>query len=187
MNLAWFALQTAKDVAGAKVERRLREQKFNTFFPHIASWQPKDRRLLDLIKRPYLPGYMFVELDCSNPAFYAVNNTPGVATVVYAPGGIPWPISSKAMRILMLMTNPDGLLYAQPPAEIGPEFEGKVGDYVRLSDASAYCGFMAEIAKIDLTGQITVELEAFGRVVPIRIRPQDLSELYPKTPTSACG
>jgi transcription antitermination factor NusG len=187
MALAYFVVQTRKDVTEAKVERLLRQQKINTFFPHTASWAPRDKRKLDLVKTPYLPRYLFVELDLAAPAFYTVNNTPGVATVIYAPGGIPFPIPDKVMRILKLKTNPDGLVYAMPPPQAEPAFKGQIGDYVRLSDVNAYCGFMAEISKIDASGEITVELEAFGRMVPIKIRPRDVSELYPQTSTGAFG
>ena len=172
---AWYAVHT-RSRAEASVERALRGQGMNTWFPHTAAWKPRDQHSLDLVKIAYMPRYMFVELNPFNPAFYAVNKVMDgrTARVVFAPGGIPWPVPSKVMDMLMARTDPSGLIYGKMPK---PKFAGKRGDWVRLSETSAYFGFLVCISDIDSTGKIIVELETFGRKVPTAIKPEDVSEL----------
>jgi transcription antitermination factor NusG len=157
-------------------DRLLRQQGYNTFFPHTAAWVAKDPRKLDLVKTAMLPRYLFVELG-EKPEFWRVNETPGVATVVYAPGGIPWPISPKAIELLSKDCDPSGLVYGKPK---GHGFLGIRGDSVRLGETTPYFGFMAEILGVDTDGRISIELNSFGRMVPVTIKPKDVSELLPK-------
>ena len=174
MQAAWYAGQT-RSRAECFVERALRSNGINTWFPHTAAWKPVDSKRLDLVKTPYMPRYLFVELEQDNPAFYAVRkHSEGMATVVYAPGGIPWPIPVKVMDMLMARTDPSGLIYGKMPK---PKFAGKRGDWVRLSETSAYFGFLVCISDIDSTGKIIVELESFGQKVRTKIKPEDVSEL----------
>jgi transcription antitermination factor NusG len=187
-DVQWYAVHTlsrCEDLA----ERSLKAKGYPTFFPHTPEWVGKDKYRLRLVKRPYLSRYMFVGLTAQHhvggcPNLYPINDANGVATVVYAPGGIPFPINPVVMEELMERADPLGAIMGKPKKH--PRFKGRIGDYVKLSETTAYFGFLAEVARIDDNGKLLILLETFGRKVPTLIRPEDVSEVIAKGDPRLC-
>jgi transcription antitermination factor NusG len=173
----WYAVGTHSRKE-AFAERHLRGMGFDTILPHLSCWKPRDDRKLDLVKIALLPGYLFVELDEQHPPFWAVNECPGVRSIVYRPGGVPWPIPSKAMELITAKLDPSGLYMGKPPKI--PGFDGEIGDYVSPKEGTPYFGFWYCIKSIDPDGRIGIELNTFGRMVPTRLKAKDVGQLISK-------
>jgi transcription antitermination factor NusG len=169
--LPWFAVMT-QPRAEAMAERHLRRQGFQTYYPHTCEWIGLGKSKSRLVKKPYLPRYLFVSVS-EKQSLYDVNATPGVCSAVYAPGGIAFPIPAVVMKELFhLAADGSGMiLVAEEPK---PKFPGEIGDLVRLAETSAFFGFVAEVCRIDENGKMVVALERFGRLT---VRDTDVKEI----------
>jgi transcription antitermination factor NusG len=154
-------------------ERHLRRQGYKTYYPHTCEWVGLNKQKARLVKKAYLPRYLFTQIG-SGQSVYAVNDTPGVSTTVFAPGGIAFPIPTIVMeRLIKLAVDGSGMILVNHNAK--PKFPGKIGDFVRLAETSAFFGFMAEVCRVDDNGKMVVELEKFGRLT---INHTDVGEVY---------
>jgi transcription antitermination factor NusG len=185
-EVKWFVVMT-EPRAEAAAARDLRRRGYKTLFLHTSEWVKSSRARSKLVKRPVLPGYIFVGLtpdqfEGGRPMLHDASTAHGVSALVRAPGGVPLPVPHAAMQ--ELTWNADtatGLVLDGTPK---PEFEGKPGDTVRLGDTTPYFGFLSEIQKVDQSGKITILIEAFGRKVPTTIDPEDVGELIPTSGAS---
>src|SRR5262249_677502 len=157
------------------VDRILSDQGFQTFFPHTSNWIVISNHKSKLVVRPYFSQYLFVGFRDSEPKrFDLVNMTPGVRSLVHAPGGDPFPMPRPVMGELMKKADPFGLI-CKGEEQIRPRFEGRIGDRVRLG--AAFFGLLAEVAKIDKAGKLVAELEACGRIVRVSLNTADVAEI----------
>jgi len=151
--LAWYAVHTRaqkEDYA----DRHLRRKGFTTFFPHVSEWVGLGSRHARLRKRAWLNRYLFV---AAAPAlFWRVNEAPGVATLVHAPGQTPLPVPALVIRALQEGVDPGGEVLRPGPRR--PKFLGRPGDHVRFSESNPLFGFVGEIKRV-LGAEIVVELE----------------------------
>jgi transcriptional antiterminator RfaH len=174
-TLDWYAVQT--DVQSeAKAARHLRWQGYDTFFPHTAEVVERGRKSHLLRKKPLFTRYIFVGLPKGTRNMYPIIETPGVSQVIYAPGGIPFPIPPTAMQIIWDDCDQLGLYMRGGKPK--PAFPGKIGDWVKLADTTPYFGFMAEVCSVDLSGKLHVLLETFGRAVRTIIDVSDVDEVF---------
>jgi transcription antitermination factor NusG len=184
-DVKWFVVMT-EPRAEAAAARDLRRRGYKTLFLHTCEWVKASRTRSRLVKRPYLPGYIFVGLtpdqfEGGKPLLHNASTAQGVSALVRAPGGQPLPVPHAAMELLTWNADPSGAIHDGKPK---PKFAGKKGDLVRLGDTTPYFGFLAEIEQVDPTGKITILLEAFGRKVPTSIEPEDVAELIPTSSAS---
>ncbi len=152
--VAWYAVHThaqKEDYAN----RHLRRQGFSTFFPHVSEWVGLSTRHARLKKRAWLVRYLFVK---AVPAlFWRVNETPGVTTLVHAPGRLPLPVPTNVIRALQERTDPLGEVLRPGPRK--RRFQGQIGDRVRFGENNPLFGFVGEIKRV-LGAEVVVELEA---------------------------
>jgi transcription antitermination factor NusG len=180
----WYALWTYAR-AEESVDRSLRCRGFRTFFPRTSNWIVISNAKSKLVVRPYFSQYLFVGFRDSDPKrFDLVNTTPGVRSLVHAPGGEPFPMPWPVVRELMRRTDGSGLI-CKGEERIRPRFEGKVGDRIRIGENTAFFGLLAEVAKIDKSGNLVAELEACGRVVSVSLNAADVAEIIPKDQVAA--
>jgi transcription antitermination factor NusG len=180
-DYSWYAVMTNAQ-AEEEAARDIRRLGYKALYLHTCDWvegpTPQKSRLL---KRPLLSRYIFAGLSSEHysggvPILHEVSRARGVSTVVRAPGGEPFPIPLRAMEYLTENIElPSGMIWLRKPR---PKFAGKVGDTIRLSEANAYQGLMAEIMSVDPRGLITIEIESFGRKVPAQIDLDDVGTLY---------
>lgn len=92
----------------------------------------------------------------TNQSIYSINNTIGVATVVYCGWGalsIPQTIIDE----LQSRADKHGEI---PMSQKGkPEFPGQPGDKVQFKTGSPFEGLIAVLQGVDKTGKLVVELE----------------------------
>lgn len=179
----WYAVMTnarAEQVAADDMEHL----GYTPLFLHVSAQQGGNKRKSWLVKRPYLPRYVFVGLEPTThfvdgvPLLHKISSARGVSSLVRAPGGDPFPISTRAMELITAKAElPGGLVHTKKPLL---NFPGAPGYSVRLSDKSAYQGLIAAIMHIDPRGEIRVEIESFGRKVPTRITLEDVGQLFDK-------
>lgn len=159
----------------------LRRRGFKTYFPHeriAPRWQgiPKSKTLSELVsRRPHLPRYLFVETLPGRLA--EVNDTMGVSTVVYAPGGSPFPIEFEVIQALRKRLEPR----ANGPLR-KPRFAGVEGQDFRFGESSPLFGFYAAIVRLLDNDKIIARLRstlfgAAGREVEVPV--SDVGELLP--------
>lgn len=151
--LAWYAVHTRmqkEDYAN----RHLRRQGFSTFFPHVSEWVGLGTRHARLKKRAWLVRYLFVR--AAPELFWRVNDTPGVTTLVHAPGRMPLPIPANVISALQERADPLGEVLRPGPRK--RRFHGKVGDRVRFAENNPLFGFVGEIKRL-LGDEVVVELE----------------------------
>lgn len=174
--MKWYAVHTEagkEPLANLWLGRR----GFETYFPYEkirADWKPnpKNKRLSDLVnKRASIPRYIFVWTTPDR--FGLVNSTMGVSTLVFAPGGEPFPIPDRVIEGLRL-----GLEEKRRRQKPAGEFPGDIGDIVRGREGWLHWGLFAQIVRISgLT--VDVKMMMLGsaeRVVTVPARSVEVVE-----------
>lgn len=94
-------------------QHQLRAREFRTFLPFIRvrrrfKVRGRDEHKVDWIRKAYFPGYLFVRLEPWD-SFAAVNDCPGVATIVYQ-GSAPMPVPTPVIDELRARADDQGCL-----------------------------------------------------------------------------
>ena len=109
-------------------------------------------------ERKFLPGYVLVKMEMTDPAFLLIKNTPKVTG--FLGDSKPVPITdSEAERILMQVQ--EGVERPKPSVTF------EVGEQVRVSDGpfASFNGFVQEVD--EERSRLKVEVSIFGRAVPV--------------------
>lgn len=153
---AWFAvfLQSQKEQLAS---RSLKERGFEVFWPHTSHWVGTGHKAKSrLVRRSWLSRYLFVRTE--REKLWAVNDAMGVSTVVYAPGGEPFPIPEKVMDGLLSKADHLGEVYT--PKQNRQRSRFKVGQVIRLLDEkSPLFGLLVAIEKVLDNGSVHVTLQ----------------------------
>ena len=176
--MKWFAVMTK-----ARKEQlaflNLKRQGYVVFYPHYLEWTKPKKVKPRLLKKPYMPRYLFAAMTGGpRQSFYSINNTIGVSTVVYC-GYNAFEIPVKIIGELQERADESGEI------DMGkkkiPDFPGKPGDKIRFSDKSPFFGLLAELKRVDINGRIVVELEQiFGASREISIKRTDVGGIIPR-------
>lgn len=145
-----------------------RERKLESFWPHISAWVGAAKTTL--MRRPYLPSYLFVRTG--RERLWEVNAAReyGVSTVVYAAGSEPFPVPDEWVEELQERCDPLGELYVvMPPAA---RTIGQPGDMIRFGENSPLFGLYAELIKVLDNGVVHAMFQgklfgATGRVIDL--------------------
>ena len=126
----WFACHTEAQKESLAA-RELRREGFEVFYPHTTEWVGTGHKAKSrLVRRSWFSRYLFTR--CSAEQLGQVNDTPGVSTVVFAPGGEPYPVPEKAMQLLWEMTDHLGEVFIGKTVRPKPKY--RVGDLIRITD-----------------------------------------------------
>lgn len=112
------------------------------------------------VVRNIFPGYLFVEMDMTDEAWYVVRNTPGVTGFIGSSGGgaKPFPVDESEM---------DSILRRIGSKKVEVEF--KVGDNVKVL-AGPFANMEGIVDEMNDTTQVaTVLIILFGRETPTDI------------------
>ena len=143
MEQEWWVVYT---LAGKEplVDLCLREQEFETYFPYSREWVPSEKSKLkvDLAKVAYLTRYLFVKATELELGRINLVMGGGMAEVIPAPGGDPFPIPEAVMQDLKRRLGPTGQVYRNAP----PKFAG--GDRVKGREGWPHWGLLGSIARI---------------------------------------
>ena len=182
--MKWFAVMTK-----ARKEQlaflNLKRQGYAVFYPHYLEWTKPKKVKPRLLKKPYMPRYLFAAMTGGpRQSFYSINNTIGVSTVVYC-GYNAFEIPVKIIGELQERADESGEI------DMGkkkiPDFPGKPGDKIRFSEKSPFFGLLAELKRVDINGRIVVELEQiFGASREISIKRTDVGGIIPRNSGQGC-
>lgn len=112
-------------------------------------------------QRNIFPGYIMVEMDCTEDAWYLVRGTPGIGDFV-GPRGAPTPMDrNEAERILADMARE----VEQPKLRI----EFQKGAHVRIKDGP-FLNFEGTVEEVNPEkGIVKVIVAIFGRATPLEL------------------
>lgn len=116
------------------------------------------------------PGYLFVEMNMTDEAWYVVRNTPGVTGFIGSSGGgaKPFPVAEEEMQ---------GILRKLGIRQAHVQIDFAVGDRVKIL-TGPFSGVEGTVEKLDDEQQIaTVLTILFGRETPTEINYQDLEKI----------
>lgn len=152
----WYAIhsQAQKESLAA---RELRREGFEVFWPHTTAWVGTGHKAKSrLVRRSWLSRYIFVRT--TKDQLGEVNRSPGVSTVVFAPGGEPYPIPDSVMDALLSKADHLGEVYIGKVKRSRSDF--KKGQVIRLLDEkSPLFGFYAAVEKVLDNGNIIATLQ----------------------------
>jgi transcriptional antiterminator RfaH len=168
--IRWFAVMTGPRMEFT-ADRNLRRQGLHTWLPFQRI--RRKRKLpnrpgfrLDWVEEPYFPRYLFVALRKPTESVYQINETDGIATVVYQ-GGEPLPIPHGVIDELMGRANGDGLVGVVDPTK---RKRFAPGDHVRFVDDSPFAGLLA-LVNIDKGPNIRLWVDVLGKKHAISVPP----------------
>jgi transcription antitermination factor NusG len=179
-DISWYVVHT-KPRAEALAARSLRELGYKAIYLHTTEIVPAGRTKSKIVKRSWLPGYVFVGLTPDRfvrgvPMLHKARTAEGVSQLVLSPGGYPTAVPHQVMEELTFGADPYGEVYTKAPKH---RFAGKSGYRVKLGEkAGAYQSFIGLVDEVDESGRCVILIEQFGRQVRTTITPEDVDELY---------
>lgn len=138
----------------------------------FSCWYPTERKSVKLNGNtrtlrfyPMFPGYVFISFDALEDAWKRINVIPGVRRVLTV-GEKPVPIASEAMEHIRGKERE----LIQRKVKRLPAILVKAGDWVQLVEHLSFTGLFGKVAATNRkTQRVTVELDLFGRVVPVLV------------------
>ena len=172
MAECWYAVhsQAQKEPVAARELRRLGYQ---TFWPHTTEWAGSGHKAESrLVRRPWFSRYLFVRALREN--LWIVNQAAGVSTVVFAPGGNPYPIADAVIDDIMARLGPNGKVFRNLPKN---RFSKCIGLEVMGKEGWPIWGLVGEISRV-LGDEIAVKMLMFGseREIVVSSESVELSE-----------
>jgi transcriptional antiterminator NusG len=112
-------------------------------------------------ERKFLPGYVLVKMEMTDPAFLLIKNTPKVTGFLGAENE-PMPISEdEAMRILHQVK--EGVERPKPSITF------EVGEQVKVADGP-FASFQGHVEEVDEErSRLKVAVSIFGRPTPVEL------------------
>ena len=112
-------------------------------------------------ERKFLPGYVLVKMEMTDPAFVLIKNTPKVTGFLGADNK-PMPISDdEAMRILHQVK--EGVERPKPSITF------EIGEQVRVADGP-FASFSGHVEEVDEErSRLKVAVSIFGRPTPVEL------------------
>lgn len=112
-------------------------------------------------ERKFLPGYVLVKMEMTDPAFVLIKNTPKVTGFLGADNK-PMPIpEAEAMRIMRQVS--DGVERPKPTITF------EVGEQVKVADGP-FASFSGHVEEVDEErARLKVAVSIFGRPTPVEL------------------
>lgn len=169
-NRAWFVIHTYagyENKVQANLEKRLetlgmQNKIFRILVPteEVAEMRDGKRKIS---KKKFFPGYVLVEMEMDEEAWYVVRNTPGVTNFVGTSGRPQALSAAEVEQILRQM----GLLAEKPKPR--PKVLFEVGESVRITDGP-FRDFVGIIEEANPErGKLKVMVTIFGRSAPVEL------------------
>jgi len=161
--MTWWAAQVHAR-SEEQVYHKLVNGGYKVFWPHVSAWVTTGHKAKSrLLRRSWLTGYLFVETEKDN--LWAVNEVPGVASIVRGACNGPGPIPASWVEELMSRCDQGGEVHKSTKVPRRNRF--RTGDRVKITDeTSPLLGVIVEITKALDNGSIcaTFYSELLGRV-----------------------
>ena len=169
-GIRWYAVMCQPRMEfGA--DEKLRRQGYMTWLPHERVRKRRkipgtDRFRIEWVNEPHFPRYLFAAVRKPTESVYQINETDGVATVIYF-SGEPLPIPHRVMNELMTRANNDGLI-GTVDRTARQRFEPQ--QEVKFIDESPFRDFVA-VVDIDTGPNVRVWIEMLGKKRSIPVPP----------------
>ncbi|WP_022705483.1 transcription termination/antitermination protein NusG [Pseudorhodobacter ferrugineus] len=142
--------------------RNLKRLGFGLFMPrHLVERRVKGRALTEL--RPLFGGYLFLNMNPSEPRWYDAKTASGVSKIIGHSTGGPSVVPPDIIAGLLQRCDRDGLLQ-----ETVENFSA--GDTVRII-GGPFANFITSIEKIDPDRRLHVLLDLMGRPTKVLVDP----------------
>lgn len=163
MSKEWYVLHTysgyenkvKENIEMRKESMNMQEHIFRIAIPEEEVIEVNDGVEKKKVEKTF-PGYVLIEMEMSDEAWFIVRNTPGVTGFVgsHGAGSKPSPLLPEEMATI---------LGEAAEALTRVELNVKEGDYVSIVDG-AFSGFTGQIEEIDREHEkLKVLIEMFGR------------------------
>ena len=119
-----------------------------------------------IIKKKFLPGYIFIELDLDDDVYWKIRRVPGVTGFVGS-GGKPQPLSEAELMALFIEGSGEAAAQKEEKLPLGALFQE--GETVRIIDGP-FANFKGVIDEVDSErGKVRVKVEIFGRSTMVEL------------------
>ncbi len=163
----WFVIHTYagyENKVKANLEKRVETMNMEDYIFRVVVPMEDEVSVKDgqrkVVQRKVFPGYVLVEMDLTDTAWYVVRNTTGVTGFVGA-GSKPVPLEAHEVeKILADMGMAERKQY---------KINFDVGDTVRVKDGP-FDGFIGTIQEVDTEkGKVKVMFSGFGRDTSVEL------------------
>ncbi len=169
MEKLWYVVNTYsghESKVKEKLEMRtesmgMQDHIFRVIIPETTEVELKDGVKKEKVKKMF-PGYILVEMDMSDEAWYIVRNTPGVTGFIGSSGHGAKPTPLLPQEI-------DRILSAMGMSRIDVDNDMNVGDKVNIVDGP-FKGMIGTIDNIDKdNNRLNVLIDLFGQETPVEV------------------
>lgn len=169
----WYIVNTFsgyENTVKRALEDRIKSASLEGCFGEILvpSEQVNERRGKKTIKttKKFFPGYIFVEMELTKPAWHLVKNTPKVSG--FLGGNTPRPVPQTQMDKMLGKTQPEAQAAPEIPEEL-PDVVYAVGDSVRVK-SGAFANFSGDIEEVNVDKRkIWLSVSIFGRPTRVEV------------------
>ncbi|MGI5824204.1 MAG: transcription termination/antitermination protein NusG [Bacillota bacterium] len=167
MAKEWFVIHTYsgyENKVKANLEKRVETMNMEDYIFRVIVPMEDEVSVKDgqkkVVQRKVFPGYVLVEMDLTDTAWYVVRNTTGVTGFVGA-GSKPVPLSEHEVeKILEDMGMNEKKQY---------KIDFEIGDTVRVKDGP-FDGFVGTVQDVDTEkGKVKVLVSGFGRDTAVEL------------------
>lgn len=176
MDKQWYVVNTysgyeykVKEKLESKIESMgLQDNIFRIVIPETTEVEVKDGVKKEKKKKMF-PGYVLVEMNMSDEAWYIVRNTPGVTGFIGSSG-------KGAKPTPLLPQEIDKILANMGMSRVNIESELAVGEKVNIIDGP-FKGMFGTVDSIDLeNNRLNVLIDLFGQETPVEVEASQVNK-----------
>ena len=169
MDKQWYVVNTYsghENKVKEKLDMRINSMDMQQHIFRVVVPEQKEIEVKDGVKKEKVkklfPGYILVEMDMSDEAWYIVRNTPGVTGFIGSSGKGAKPVPLMPHEVDKVL-NSMGL----SRLEIGNELN--VDDKIKIIEGP-FKGMYGKVQELDLENQkLTVLIDLFGQETPVDV------------------
>ena len=169
MDKQWYVVNTYsghENKVKEKLDMRINSMDMQQYIFRVVVPEQKEIEVKDGVKKEKVkklfPGYILVEMDMTDEAWYIVRNTPGVTGFIGSSGKGAKPVPLMPYEVDKVL-NSMGL----SRLEIGNELN--VDDKIKIIEGP-FKGMFGKVQELDLENQkLTVLIDLFGQETPVDV------------------
>jgi len=169
MDKQWYVVNTYsghENKVKEKLDMRINSMDMQQYIFRVVVPEQKEIEVKDGVKKEKVkklfPGYILVEMDMTDEAWYIVRNTPGVTGFIGSSGKGAKPVPLMPHEVDKVL-NSMGL----SRLEIGNELN--VDDKIKIIEGP-FKGMFGKVQELDLENQkLTVLIDLFGQETPVDV------------------
>ena len=182
-NLQWYAVVTQSNMekrAKSTLEERIKKKKLDSFFgriiiPTMTSEVVDEKGKKKKVENKMMPGYIFVEMEMTEPAYHCVKETPKVSGFLGATQSrTPPPLTAQEVDRVI---NRAAIVAKEEAAKPRAIFEK--GERVKVIDGP-FTNFVGDVDEVKNEKQkLRLLISVFGRPTPVEIEFSKVERIDP--------